>query len=159
MADEVFNIAKGRVVEWYNRVESNDPANSAFVLVLLKAAEADAVLRDYDDLSALLGAAGNTEADFTNYARKVLTDAELAALPAPDDTNDRYDIDLPDQTWTSAGGASNNTLVKAVLCYDADTTGGTDANIIPVAHYDFTPTTDGSDLTLRWNTAGFYRAS
>jgi len=159
MADEVFNIAKGRVVEWYNRVESNDPANSAFVLVLLKAAEADAVLRDYDDLSALLGAAGNTEADFTNYARKVLTDAELAALPAPDDTNDRYDIDLPDQTWTSAGGASNNTLVKAVLCYDADTTGGTDANIIPVAHYDFTPTTDGSDLTLRWNAAGFYRAS
>lgn len=159
MADEVFNIAKGRVVEWYNRVESNDPANSAFVLVLLKAAEADAVLRDYDDLSTLLGAVGNTEADFTNYARKVLTDAELAALPAPDDTNDRYDIDLPDQTWTSAGGVSNNTLVKAVLCYDADTTGGTDANILPVAHYDFTPTTDGSDLTLRWNAAGFYRAS
>ena len=159
MADEVFNIAKGRVVEWYNRIESNDPANSAFVLVLLKAAEADAVLRDYDDLSTLLGAAGNTEADFTNYARKVLTDADLAALPAPDDTNDRYDLDLPDQTFTSAGGASNNTLVKAILCYDSDTTGGTDANLVPIAHYDFTPTTDGSDLTLRWNAAGFFRAA
>ena len=159
MADQPFNIAKGRVVEWYNRIESNDPTNAAFILVLLKASEADAVLIDYDDLGALLGAVGNTEADFTNYARKVLTDVELAALPAPDDTNNQYDIDLPDQTWTAAGGAVNNTLVKALICYDSDTTLGTDANIIPCAHYDFTPTTDGSDLTLKFNAAGFYRAA
>ncbi len=159
MADQPFNIAKGRVVEWYYRVKNNDPTNSAFIVVLLKAAEADATLIDYDDLSTLLGAAGNTEADFTNYARKTLTDAELAAFPSADDTNDRYDIDMPDQTWTAAGGASNNTMVKALICYDSDTTGGTDANIIPCAHYDFTPTTDGSDLTLQVNSAGFYRAS
>lgn len=29
MADLVFNIAKGRVVELFNRVDANDPANSA----------------------------------------------------------------------------------------------------------------------------------
>jgi len=159
MADQPFNIAKGRVVEFYNRVESNDPTNAAFILVLLKVAEADATLIDYDDLSALLGAAGNTEADFTNYARKVLTDTELAALPAPDDTNNRYDIDMPDQVFTAAGGATNNSLVKAIMCYDSDSTGGTDANIIPCAHYDFVATTDGSDLTLQVNAAGWYRAS
>ena len=73
MGDLAFNVAKGRVVEFYNRVETNDPNNSAFIVVLLKAVEADAVLQDYDDLGALLGAAGNTEADFTNYARKVVT--------------------------------------------------------------------------------------
>jgi hypothetical protein len=28
VADFVFNIAKGRVAELYNRVDSNDPANS-----------------------------------------------------------------------------------------------------------------------------------
>ena len=33
MANIVFNIAKGRVVELYNRVENNDPANSALILV------------------------------------------------------------------------------------------------------------------------------
>jgi len=159
MADQPFNIAKGRVVEWYNRVKSNDPANSAFIVVLLKLSVADSVLIDYDDLGALLGAAGNTEADFTNYARKVLTDSELAAFPAPDDTNNRYDIDLPDQVFTSAGGAVNNSLVKAFVCYDADTTGGTDSNIIPCAHYDFVATTDGSNLTMEINAAGFYRAS
>lgn len=159
MADQPFNIAKGRVVEFYNRVESNDPANSAFIVVLLKLSEADATLIDYDDLAAVLGAAGTTEADFTNYARKVLTDADLDALPAPDDTNNRFDIDLPDQTFTSAGGATNNSLVKALVCFDSDTTGGTDSNIIPCAHYDFVATTDGSNLTMEINAAGFYRAS
>jgi len=159
MADQVMNIAKGRTVEYYNRVKGNDPSNSAFIIILLKVAEADATLIDYDDLSALLGAAGNTEADFTNYARKTLTDAEIATLPAPDDTNNRYDLDLPDQTFTSAGGASNNNLVKALVCYDSDTTGGTDANIIPIAHYDFVATTDGTNLILQWATAGFFRAA
>ncbi len=159
MADGIFNIAKGRQIEFYNRVENNDPTNSAFVLVLLKAAQADASLEDYDDLSALLGNAGNTEADFTNYAREVLTDSDLAALPAPDDTNNRYDVDLPDWTISSAGGASNNSLVKLLVCYDSDTTGGTDSNIVPVAHYDVTITTDGSDLTIAFDAAGALRAS
>ena len=159
MANQPFNIAKGRVVEFYNRVKSNDPANSAFIVVILKVSEADATLIDYDNLGAVLGAAGNTEADFTNYARKVITDAELAALPAPDDTNNRFDIDMPDQVFTSAGGAANNSLVKALVCYDSDTTGGTDTDIIPCAHYDFVATTDGSNLTLEVNAAGFYRAA
>ena len=158
MADQVFNIAKGRAVEWYNRVKSNDPANSAFIVVLLKVAEADATLIDYDDLAALI-AGSNTEATFTDYARKTVTDAELDALPAPDDTNNRFDIDLPDQVWTGAGGASNDTLVKLLVCYDSDTTTGDDSNIIPVAHYDFAVTTDGNDLTAQIAAAGFYRAS
>lgn len=159
MADGVFNIAKGRVVEYYNRVENNDPSASALIIVLLKANEAEATLIDRDDLSAVLAEAGTTEADFTNYARKTLTDVELAALPAPDDTNDRYDIDLPDQTWTSAGGATNNTLTKLLVCYDNDTGAGTDANIIPLTHHDFAATTDGSDLTAQFAAAGFFRAS
>ena len=104
MANLPFNIAKGRAVEFYNRVKSNDPAGSAFIIVLLKTAEADAVLQDYADLGALLLAAGNVEADFTNYARKVLTDVELAAFPAPDNTNDVFNIDIPDQVFTAAGG-------------------------------------------------------
>ena len=94
MADGAFNVAKGRAVEFYYRVKSNDPVNAAFVFLLLKAADADAVLGDYDDLAVLLGAAGNTEADFTNYARKTLTDSDLEPLPAPDDMNNRYEIDL-----------------------------------------------------------------
>ena len=158
MADQPFNIVKGRAVEFYNRVESNDPAASSLVLVLLQVAEADATLIDYDLLSTLI-AGSNTEATFTNYARVVLTDADLAAFPSPDDTNNRYDIDLPDQTYTAAGGATNNTLVKAIICYDPSSSGVTDSVMVPMAHYDFAATTDGSNLILQWAAAGFYRAS
>ena len=101
MADIVFNGAKGRVNELVRRVKNNDPANSAIIVVALKATglEADAVLRDYTDLAALLAAA-NDEATNVNYARKVLTDVELTA-PTPDQVNDRQDADTPDLVWTA----------------------------------------------------------
>lgn len=159
MADFVFNIAKGRVVEFYNRVKGNDPAPSALVVVAIKTTgiESDATLQDYDDLGALLAAA-NDEATNSGYARKVLTDADLAALPAPDDTNNRYDIDLPDLTWTAVqttGGAWS----KLLVCYDADTGAGTDSNIIPLTAHDFAVTPDGSDIVAQIAAAGFFRAS
>lgn len=157
MADGVFNIAKGRVNELVRRVVANDPANSALVVVLLKTAEADATLKDYDTLSALLAGA-NTEADFTNYARKSLTDADLSD-PTTDDTGDSQWSDMPDQTWTSAGGASNNTLAKFIVCYDSDTTGGTDANLVPLTYHDFVATTDGNDLLAQIAATGFYDAA
>lgn len=159
MADGIFNIAKGRVVELYNHVKGNAPAASALVIVAIKATglEADGTLQDYDDLAAIL-AASNDEATNANYARKVLTDADLAALPAPDDTNNRYDIDLPDQTWTSVGTAGG-AWGKLLVCYDGDTAAGTDANIIPLTHHDFSVTPDGTDIVAAVNAAGFFRAS
>jgi len=148
MADTIFNVAHGRQVELYNRVKSNDPTNSAFIVILLSASEADTTLREYDDVSALLGAAGNTEATFTNYARKTLTDSDLATLPAADDTNDKRVFTFPDFVYTTAGGATNNTMTKCIIAYDSDTTGGTDANIEPIFAFDYTETTSGSDLTI-----------
>lgn len=156
MGDFVTNQAKGRIRTFADNA-AGDVTAAAFILVLLKAAEADGTLADYDDLSALLGAAGNTEADFTNYARKTIEDADITVTV--DDTNDRVDIDVPDQTWTSAGGTTDNTLTDALVNYDADTGAGTDANIIPVSVHDFTPTTDGSDLTLEVDAAGLLRAA
>lgn len=157
MANFVYNIAKGRVAELYNRVDTNDPANSALIIVILATSgiEADATLIDKDDLAAVV--AGTTaEVTNTNYARKTLTDTELTAF-APDDTNDRVDLDIPDQTWTAvaAGDGWNDFLV----CYDNDTTTGTDANIVPLTQHDFVVTPDGSDITAQIATAGFFRAS
>lgn len=153
MANIVFNIAKGRVVEFYNRVKANDPANSALILVPIETAglETDAVLIDKDDLAALL--VGTTNEQIT-MGRKVLTDVELAALPAPDDVNDRYDISLPTVNWT---GATGNPISKIAVCYDADTTGGTDANIIPLTMFDFAVTPSGTDVAATG--AVFFRAS
>jgi len=153
MANKVYNIAAGRVVEYYNRVENNDPAPSALILVPLETAglEADAVLIDKDDLTAVLSGTTNEQ---TTMGRKTLTDAELAALPAPNDASDNYEVSLPAVTWTAATG---NAISKILVCYDADTGAGTDANIIPLCMFDLVYTPSGVDLTL---TAGvFFRAT
>src|SRR5574343_1034367 len=121
MADFVFNIAKGRVAELFERVNNNDPANSAIVLVVIDAAGAsDATMKDVDTLSALLATAAN-EVTNTNYARKTLTDSDLSAMTV-DDTGDTVSVTFADQTWTSvSAGASWTDLI---VCYDSDTTGG-----------------------------------
>lgn len=156
MANLVLNIGLGRVAELYNRVDTNDPAASALVVVAIDAnGDTDATIRDRDDLSALLGGTSN-EVTNVNYARKVLTDADIVAF-APDDTNDRVDLDIPDQTWTAV--AAGTAWTDLLICYDNDTAAGTDANIIPLTLHDFAVTPDGSDITAQIAAAGFFRAS
>lgn len=157
MANQIFNNALGRVAELYRRVDINDPANSALVIVILATAgiESDAVLKDKDTLADLVSGTTN-EVTNTGYARKVLTDADIVAF-APDDTNDRVDLDIPDQTWT--GVAAGDGWQDFVVCYDNDTTAGTDANIEPLTLHDFVVTPDGSDITAQIAAAGFYRAA
>lgn len=145
MADQVFNIAKGAFAE-----KIRDAATNVGIM-LLKTAEADATLIDYDTLAAILAGA-NTEADFTNYARKT----GLTGTVTVDDTNDRVDCDLPDQTWTTAGGATNNTLAKAIVFYQES---AADSGRVPLTHHDFVETTTGSDITLQVNASGFARAA
>jgi hypothetical protein len=157
MSNFVYNIALGRAVELYNRVDTNDPAASALVIVILATAgiETDAVLKDKDDLAAVVAGTTN-EVTNTGYARKTLTDTDLTAF-APDDTNDRTDIDIPDQTWTSVEAGDG--WSDFVVCYDNDTAAGTDANIIPLTQADFVVTPDGSNITGQISASGFFRAS
>ena len=156
MASIVFNISKGRVAELHDRVKNNDPANSALIVVIIDAAgDTDATMQDRDDLAALLGGTAN-EVTNSGYARKTLTDADLTAF-APDDTNNRIDLDIPDQTWT--GVAAGTAWTDMLVCYDNDTTSGTDSSIIPLSCHDFSVTPSGTDITAQINAAGFYRAS
>jgi len=156
MADFVFNIAKGRAAELYNRVDSNDPSNSVLIVAVVDTSATDGTLEDMDTVSAVLGDADTAEVTNTNYARKVLTDSDLTAFAA-DDTNDRVDLDIPDQTWTAV--AAGDSWTDLLVCYDNDSTGGTDANIVPLTQHDFAVTPDGSDITAEINAAGFFRAS
>jgi hypothetical protein len=154
VANFVYNIAKGRVVEYYNRAENNDPTNSAIILVPLSASGTEAEGQDYDDLTAVLGGTANEQTG-GGWVRKTLESVQLAALPAPDDTNNRYDVSVPAVTWTTPAGGNNTTGL--LICYDSDTTAGTDANIIPLTHHDFVVTADGNDVVL--NVGVFFRAS
>ena len=153
MANLIFNIAAGRFVELYNRVDLNDPAASALIVIVIDAnGDTDATMRDRDDISALLGGTAN-EVTNTNYARKTLTDSDLTAF-TPDDANDRAEVDIADQTWT--GVAAGTAWTDIIIAYDNDTAAGTDANLVPISLHDFAVTPDGSDITAA--VAGFARA-
>jgi len=166
-SDFMFNIARGRAAYYYYAVENSlvvtaagtpaftSTANAALLVVLIETTsiEADSTLRDYDALDALLAGTSNEQ---TNQARKVLTDADLAAVPAPDDTNDRYELDIPDQTYTALGG---NAIGKVLLCFDPDTTTGTDATVVPLTAHAVSITPDGNNVVLQVAATGFYRSA
>lgn len=145
MADFVFNIAKGKV-KYYAELPA---ANDALIVIPLESSgiEADATLKDYDDVSALLAGTTNEQ---TTAGRKTITSVTVTV----DDTNDRVDIDFADQTWTALTG---NPIGALLVAYDPDTTGGTDSTLIPLTKHDWTITPDGSDVTATVNV--FYRAS
>lgn len=156
MGDIVFNVAVGRVTELYNRVKTNDPANSALVLVVLKAtAASDATLKDLTTLSAVLAA--SPEATNTGYARKVLTDANIAAVTV-DNANDAVTLTFPAQTWNTVA-ATGGAWAKLLVCYDGDTSAGTDANIIPLTAHDLAVTPNGTNITVTPPATGFYRGT
>lgn len=163
-SDFVFNIARGALKYYYYAVENSvalasagqftSTANAALVLVLVETTgiEGDDTLNNYDDLASLLAAASNEQ---TNQARKVLTETELAAVPTPDDTNNRLDLDLPDVTYTALGG---NAVGKVLVCFRPDTASA-DSAIIPLVAHAVSITPDGNDVLLQINAAGFWRSA
>ena len=70
MADFVYNIAKGHVNEYGDRINANDPTNSVLTLLVIDTSAADAVLIDLDTVALVLGNANTAEVTNTNYARK-----------------------------------------------------------------------------------------
>lgn len=139
MANFSFDIALGREVELHNRVNDSDPTNAAFILLVLALTglEDDEVLRTYALVSTML-AASNNEVTNANYARKILTDVDIA-VPTVNTTLHKVTVLLPNQTFTAIG--VGDTWAKAVLAYDNDSTGGTDANHIPVCAWDLRDST------------------
>lgn len=142
MADVLFNIAKGRHGHYATLPATND----ALIAVPLETTglESDATLKDYDNLSVLLAAANNEQ---TTMGRKTLT----GVTSAVNDTTDKWVVDADNVTWTAASG---NAVSKLVVCYDPDTTGGTDADLIPLYAFDFVATPAGGDITFAFNAGG-----
>lgn len=147
MADVVFNISLGKVKYYWELPAASD----AIIVVVLESSgiEADATLRDYDDLAALLGGATNEQ---TTMGRKTITSGVTITV---DDTNNRLDIDCADQVWTAASG---NAVGALLFGYDPDTGAGTDSTVVPLHKHDFAITPDGSDVTAQIAASGIFRA-
>ena len=147
MTDFVFNIAKGKVAHY----ASLPAANDALIAVSIETTglEDDATLIDYNDLAAILAASNNEQ---TNMGRKTL--ASVASTV--NDTNDRAEVDADDVTWLAPTG---NPISKVIICYDPDTTAGTDADLIPLCALDLVFTPGSGDLLMQFAPTGFIHAS
>ncbi len=155
MPDLVCNIAKGRVAELANRVDTNDPADSVLVVIpIARGAVTDAQLRDADTFAAMV-TLGVTERTADGWERQILTDADLSAL-TPDDTNDRFPVDIPDQVWTPT--EAGDTVTDLVVCYDPDSTGGADTALVPCVVLVFAVTPNGAPVTAQF-TNDIFRAA
>jgi len=154
MADGVCNIAKGRAKEYYDRVKSNDPTGSVLTLILFTGTEADDDIEAFDDIAALLAGTLARPTD-GSYVDKDLTDVDLAATPAPDDSADDNSYTLPNTTWTALAGGES--ITRMVVCYD-DTGASADAALIPLTFHDFVLTSNGSDVTAQFGADVFTAA-
>jgi hypothetical protein len=156
MADLVFNIAKGRVAQLAMNVDAGSPANSRLILIPFNndGSSTDDNVRDADTVAAVEALSGVTERTANGWGRKTLAASDVTVTV--DDTNNRVDIDIPDQTWTAV---TSDAVTDLLIAYDADNTAGTDSDLIPLTWHDFAVTPDGSDVTAVINAAGFFRAS
>ena len=153
MATGSFNVSLGREVEFHNRVNDSDPTNAVFVLVVLASAGlvTDAVLKDYDTLDAVLAGA-SAEVTNVGYARISINDGGLAAYSV-DDSDDSITLPLANQTTGAI--TAGDSWRKLLLCYDSDSTGGTDANVVPVKYYDILDPSTGQAWVPAGNTITF----
>jgi hypothetical protein len=146
MTAATFNATRTRFGAWFD----DDPAK--FGVLLLKAADLAAAMRDHDTIADMLADPDCIEADFTNYTRKT----GLTATAVIDDTTDLETFYLPNQTWAAAGGTLDNAIVAAIVFYEHT---ASDAGRRPVASLALSETTSGSDLTIKFAENGIYVSS
>lgn len=154
-SDFVFNISKGRIGEFYKRVDTTGGAEFVILVLAASGLESDATLIDKDSVSDLLSGTTN-EVTNSGYSRKHIIGSAIT-MPTPDDTNDRFDFDLPDQTWTTV--VAGDVWAKLVVGFDYDNTVGTDADILPCTAHNFDATPSGLNIQAVFNASGFFRAA
>jgi hypothetical protein len=149
----VQNIALGKI-KYYAELPN---AADALLLVFLKATglEADATLRDYDTLAAML-AASNDECDFPGYSRLVIANVTASVDDATNTMNANGDDPA---SLTNTGGAAQ-IAGACFVCYDPATGTGTDADIIPLGQILENPVSFdvGSPQSFAFDPLGFLAA-
>jgi len=94
---------------------------------------------------------GSTEATATNYSPQALDNQTVS------ESAGTVTFDCDDETFSGIGGATNNTIVGAVLYLHVD---GTDANDVALIHVDFPDTaTNGGDFTVAFHASGIVTIS
>jgi hypothetical protein len=166
----MFNIARGCFAYYYYAVENslvvtaaagaNGPpftsaADSQFVVVPIETTglEADSTIVDHKTLAAVLAGTSNEQ---LTLGRKFLTDADLAAVPAPEVNEvDTLDLDFPDITYTNGDGNAISKLIVGFMPNAA----AADSAIVPCLLVDYVKDPDGTTFVVQIGVTGIYRSS
>ena len=156
MANYVFGtVGLGKVGQYVQNVIDNTPANSAIIWVPLSASGTAEQAEALTTLAAVEADANFAEQTTGGWSRIVHDDAGDALAYAFDAANNRNEADSADLVWASP--TANTTGLLG--CYDADTTAGTDANIVPLIHLDMVVVGNGQQVTFAFNAEGWFNAS
>jgi len=141
VVDYFFNIAKGAFVEKFRDAAANG------IVALATGMDSDDAANNAATFAAFWTGA-NVEKSGGGYARKT----GLTGTITVDNTNNRVDVDFPDQTFTALTGTA---VIKLIVGYEES---AAESGRIPVSAHDFAITPDGSDVTAQFNASGFGRA-
>ena len=149
MASFVYNTSKKEIMD--GTLNLNTDTLKVILVNSTYTANAD------DDVVDAGGAndAVDGEITATNYTkgwggagRKTLANKTFET----DKPNDRAELHADNITWTALGGASNDTIVAAVLIKEG---GANDTTSRLIAYIDLADTTtNGGDFTIQWNAEG-----
>jgi len=173
MGTVVCNVAKGRMVEFYNRVLTGDPAGARLVVEPISysgSAATDAQIADVDDHKSawtLLGLFTSRSQEALSPAYTELAAADLSAL-TPNDATDSFDISLPTVTIDIGKNgvpglydpAARIAIFYAPIGYVLYVTDAGVNNMIPMAFADFVAPAhgDADDIIITFN-ANFLQES
>lgn len=136
-------------IGWYV-TQARDTTADLIAVLLQSGGQTDGALADHATLAAIL-AGGNTECDFTNYARKVLAGPARSV----DAAGDRVLLTVTSPiTWVGAGGANNDAVARILYCYKPDAA-SVDSAVLPLMATDISATTNGNDLQVTVHADGF----
>jgi hypothetical protein len=149
---------KGKLLLLQGAWDDNTATSIKIGLCKVQAAAHDTAIEvaDLNTVTDLVGG-GSTECDFTNYPAIATRTALTRTNASEDDANDRVNLDASDVTWTSAGGATNNTVVGAFFLDATVDTNDTTRLLISTDWFAASITTNGGNLT--YAIADLYRAS
>lgn len=141
MANIISNTMKGR---WFEKA-TLPLGTDAILIVLLQTKPSDATLKNCTFVSDVI-TAGGVEATFSSYVRKTVTGFGTNIIISINTGTGVVTLDIPDQAWSPAGGAVNNTLVSLLCCYKP-TSGSADTAISLISAHDFAGAVAGGTLT------------
>lgn len=157
MANYAFNVGKGRICELANRVLTNDPTDSAFIAIPMATSGSEAQGQDLATFAAVEADDNFSEQAAASWGRKTIDASGEGLSYTVDNTDNEGVVDISDLVW-AAPLAGNNTT-GLIICYDPDTTGGDDTNLVPLVHLDMAVTADGNQVTYQVNAEGLLNAN